>query len=461
MGFELGGKPIPKTFEKTIFELRDRIKDLVKKYGSLSRWGRPYFFSLEEIAVVYYINERIGVSLDRLSKYLGIDKTSMYKLVRKINEEGRVSYYDLETKQVKVEYVTPQQLLDIAESKLEAKAKEKITDPFQSTIVKEFFEKDIPKRAKVAGKPAYLSLSHKKETLRYIRTLMEYFKDRDYPTNPDLWEEKEVEKALWDILKDYKKVARAMIALRRIPQWNNWFKGKIGAVTKRITPKLSALFYEDYIKLKKLWREGKLSDGEFLTIWLHITTGAREGYTLYSDKEDLDNAEVKSSITGLKWENLTKVGDTYIIKIYESKTEKPWTCDLSWLDREPLEVLLKYAKEKGSIIKTITGCKTVGDFRKWYIRLVKKVSKLLELPYKLTPHDMRRSHISILAEFGVPMEYALSGHMDFGVGWEDAKTALVFYLRFSKFTKQMIMNRIESVKKQIETQVVLQHVTSA
>jgi hypothetical protein len=55
---------------------------------------------------------------------------------------------------------------------------------------------------------------------------------------------------------------------------------------------------------------------------------------------------------------------------------------------------------------------------------LKKISNLLGLGFTLVPHDMRRSHISILAELGVPLEIAVSGHMDFGVGWEDLKRRL-------------------------------------
>lgn len=447
---ELGGKPIPKTFEQTVFSVRDRILNLKKQYGSLSKWGRPYFFSIEEVAIIYYLNEKIGVSLDRLARFLTVDKTALYKLVRKINEENTASYYDPEEKTVKTVVVTPQQLIDMAEEKLEARTKEKIQDPFQSAIIKKFWESDIEKRAKIAGKPAYLSINHKKETLSVVRKLMQYFESKGYPTNPDLWEEKEVEKALWEVYKEYRNVAEAMINLRRVPEWSNWFTGKIGAVTKRINPQTRALFYEDYLKLKKLYMQGEIDESEFLVVWLHLTTGAREGYTIYSDRERLDNEQVRSSLVGLKWENLSKVGDTYILKIYESKTEKWWTCDLSWLDEEPLQQLLKYSKNKGSIIASITPCKTVGEFKNWYSKALKKISKLLGLPYTLVPHDLRRSHLSILAEFGVPMEYAISGHMDFGVGWEDAKTALVFYLRFSKYTKQLIMQKIQSIKKEIE-----------
>ena len=70
---------------------------------------------------------------------------------------------------------------------------------------------------------------------------------------------------------------------------------------------MSALFYEDYLKLKKLWKEGKLSDAEFLVIWLHITTGAREGYSRISESLDLDDPAVRSSLTGLRWEKLKKI----------------------------------------------------------------------------------------------------------------------------------------------------------
>jgi hypothetical protein len=85
------------------------------------------------------------------------------------------------------------------------------------------------------------------------------------------------------------------------------------------------------------------------------------------------------------------------------------------------------------------------------MKVLEKISKLLNLPFKLVPHDMRRSHISILAELGVPLEIAVSGHMDFGVGWEDLKTAVVFYLRFSRYVKQKVMEQINQRKKEIET----------
>jgi len=453
MPLELGGKVVPKVCEEQLIKIRDRVKELEKVYGSLSRWGRPYIFDIKEVACIYYLNGKLGISIDHIAKFVGVDKTAMYKLVNRIENEGKVTIFSEAEKATKVLMVKPSELIDLIEAELQPRAKIHIEDPLQSNIVRRFLTEKIPKRSKIAGKPAYLSEHHKKETLRVILKVMEWMKQHGKPSNPDLWTEPDVEEALWDIYKEYPRVAEAMINLRRVPEWSQWFKGKIGAVVKRVNPKMTALYYEDYIRLKALWKQGELSDGEFLVIWLHITTGAREGYTLYPENADLDDPNVKSSLVGLKWEKLSKVGDTYIIEIYESKTEKIWHADLTWLDREPLEVLLKYAKPSGSIIKAITGCKTVGEFEKWYSSLCRKVSKLLGLSYKLSPHDMRRSHISILAELGVPMEYALSGHMDLGVGWEDARTALVFYLRFSKLSKELLKARMDEVKKVIESRI--------
>lgn len=448
---ELGGKPVPKLLEPYLIRLRDRVRELKERYGSLARWGRPIFESIDEVAVLFWLNEKMGISLDRIASFIGIDKTTLYKVYKKVHQ-GVVAIYDREENRVKQVQVNVNDLINMVEEILQPSAKQKIKDVFQSDIIKRFWEQKIPKRAKIAGKPSYLSDKEKLKVIRIVERIMQWLKENkpDYPTNPDFWEESVVEEALWAIYKgDYRRVANAMILIRRVPEWSGWFKGKIGAVTKRVNPSMKVIYYEDYLRLKHAWRSGKLSDAEFLVLWLHITTGAREGYTLYTDSTPLENPEVKSSLVGLRWENLSKVGDTWILKIYESKTEKWWTCDLSWLDEEPLTSFLRYAKDRGNIIATITSLKTVGEFKKWYRRTLKKVSEILKLPFVLNPHAMRRSHISILAELGVPMEFAISGHMDFGVGWEDAKTALIFYLRFSKYTKKLIREKMDALKREI------------
>jgi Phage integrase family. len=159
----------------------------------------------------------------------------------------------------------------------------------------------------------------------------------------------------------------------------------------------------------------------FLPLWLHLVSGSREGWETLTQTASTSLEDAISSLVGIKWEKLHYVGGTWILEIYESKTAKTWTVDLSWLDSEPIETLLKYRKDKGSIIASITGCKTVGEFREFYTKVLRKVSQLLNLGFELKPHDIRRSHLAILAEFGVPLEVACGGLMDLGVGWEDLK----------------------------------------
>ena len=446
---ELGGKLIPQSLEPFLIQVRDRVRELEQRYGSLSKWGRPVFFDLKEIAVIFYLNEKFNVSLDRLATFLTLDKTALYKLVKNIREKNKATYFDPKENTTKIVSVKPEELINMVEELLNVASRQKITDPFQSSIIKSFWENKVQKRAKIAGKPAYLTEEQKKATISVVQRVMEYLAKNkpEAPTNPDYWSEDLVEEALWNIYKTYERVANAMILLRRVPQWANWFKGKIGAVTKRINPRLSVLFYKDYLRIKELYKQGKITEGEFLVVWLHITTGAREGYSLYDPKTPLDDPNVNSSLIGLRWENLQRLGDVYILKIYESKTNKWWTCDLSWLDPEMVPTFMKYAREKGNIIKDLLGVSNVHQFYMKYRSLLKRISQLLELPFTLKPHDMRRSHISILAELGVPMEYAVSGYMDFGVGWEDLKTAVVFYLRFSRYTKEILKKQIEERKR--------------
>jgi hypothetical protein len=183
-----------------------------------------------------------------------------------------------------------------------------------------------------------------------------------------------------------------------------------------------------------------------------FNTGAREGWESTSLRgSSLEDAN--TSLIGLKWDKLYQVHNTWILEVFESKTNKTWMCDLSWLDPEPINVLIKYRRNGGSIVASVTGIESVAEFRKFYSNALKKISNLLGLGFTLVPHDMRRSHISILAELGVPLEIAVSGHMDFGVGWEDLKTAVVFYLRFSRYVKQKVMEQINQRKKEIEAMV--------
>lgn len=448
---------IPKQLQDVIVKVKDRVAELVKTYKSLANYGRPFFEDIKEIAVVYYVHKKFNASLNLLAEYLGVDKTTLYKVVHKIENEQRASYTDPQTRKVITIQVTPDQLIGLVEKELlNVSAREHIVDPMESSLVQEFMTKDIERQAN-RKRRAFYNLSEKKETLRAIRELMLVARENNIPSNPDMWDKDTILKLL-DLKfgEDTKRKRVYVMYLRRVPKWRSWLDGYVGAVTSYITPKMTVLFYEDYLKLKKAWKDGLLSDSEILVIWLHISTGAREGWgSEATPHEDIDLDQATTSLIGLKWENLTRVGDTYILNIYEHKTQKTWSCDLSWLDGELIPVLLKYRKrERGSIIKDITGCKTVEEFRKWYRKVLEKVSyEILQLPYRLTPHDMRRSHISILAELGVPLEHAVSSMMSLGVGWDDLKTAVVFYMRFSKFTKEKLFETISTRKKEIEARL--------
>jgi len=446
---ELKGKIIPKDLEQTLWAIRDRVKDLVKTYGTLAKWGRPFFYDIKEIAVIVYLNEKFNVSLDELAKLIGVDKTAMYRIVKRVKEEGRASYYDKESNTVKTIALSLQDCIAMVEEMLQAKAKATIVDVTQSKIIQDFLSKPIRKRSIIAGHEVFLSDKDKAKIVRDVQRIADFMKDNGIqPTNPDFWSEDLVLQVIEKMNLSQERKRRMMIRLRAIPQWSTWFKGLIGAATKYTKPVERIIFYKDYLAIKKAWKEGKLSEQEFLVFALHLSTRAREGW---DSGDSLENAT--SSLCGLKWENVSWRGDfredSITIKIYEHKTNKWWIADPSWLDIEIAQLLRKYAKERGSIIATITGLKRVKDFESWYKKVLKKISKILGLPFVLNPHDIRRSGLSILAELGVPLEIACSDRLALGVGWEDLKTAYVYYLRFSKTTKERVLKEIEMAKATI------------
>jgi len=439
---------IPSTLKKHLDIVKERVSQLIKQYRSLANWGRPYIYTIDEGAVIYYLNAKLNVSADRIAKYLNVDKTSVYKLLKRIENEGRLAIYDEETKRVEVITTSPQDLINRVEELMNISSRQRVVDPLQSSLIKEFMTKDIERQSN-RERRAYYSDKEKLEAVRVVKEIMEYLAQKGEVSNPDFWSKELLLKTLDEIYRDVRIKRDRIKLLRRIPVFRNWLEGYVGAEKRYIIPKMSAIYYTDYVKIKELYERGEITESEFLVVWLHLTTGAREGWGSegVSRNEDLDN--VNTSLIGLKWENIEYTPDTIILKVFENKTQKWWTTDLRWLDHEPIELLLKYRREKGSIMKSITNCKTVMDLQKWYSHTLKKISKLLALPFTLTPHDMRRSHISILAELGVPMEVAVSGLMDFGVGWEDLSTALIFYTRFSKYAKTKVLENVNARKQEI------------
>jgi integrase/DNA-binding MarR family transcriptional regulator len=450
---------IPNPLEKTIGEIRSRVNTLIKQYKSLANYGRPYLEDLREVAVIYYVNNKLGVGLNQLADMIGVDKTSLYKLVKKIEEEHRVAITDPSTKKVTVVEVTPDQLINIVESEiLQVTAKQRVADPFMSSIIKRFFNSPCVERQSRLNERLCYNELEKKQAIAVVKEIMEYILNNkpNVPSNPDFWSRDILVPIVQELYKDPYTRYNKLKLLRRIPEFRPMLKGLQGAY-KRVVKgreKTTALFYNDYLKLKKLWKNKELKDHEFLPVWLHVTAGPREGWGSEEAKnENLDLDNVKTSLIGLKWENIEFVGGIPILKIYENKTRTWWRCDLTWLDPEVAEYFIKkYYRKQGSIIKTLLGRDklTVREFKEYYTKLVREISKKLELPFELVPHDLRRSHISILAELGVPMEIAVSGLMDLGVGWENLDTALQFYLRFSKYAKSKIIESINMRKRELD-----------
>jgi len=157
-----------------LIQVRDRVRELEQRYGSLSKWGRPVFFDLKEIAVIFYLNEKFNVSLDRLATFLTLDKTALYKLVKNIREKNKATYFDPKENTTKIVSVKPEELINMVEELLNVASRQKITDPFQSSIIKSFWENKIQKKAKIAGKPAYLTEEQKKATISVVQRVMEW-----------------------------------------------------------------------------------------------------------------------------------------------------------------------------------------------------------------------------------------------------------------------------------------------
>jgi len=171
---------------------------------------------------------------------------------------------------------------------------------------------------------------------------------------------------------------------------------------------------------------------------------------------DLDDDIVRTSLIGIKWEKaITREGRIVGFRIWEEKTQTEWILNIPWIDwivpgyTDRLRKYYEYAREHGirSVVKTICRANgiavdTVEAFRKWYSKSLKKLRKLLDLEYDIEPHMLRSAHISILAELGVHLEYAIE-NIGFGVGWEDLNTARVFYRRISEELLNEVIQRAQ------------------
>jgi len=108
------------------------------------------------------------------------------------------------------------------------------------------------------------------------------------------------------------------IAIRTVIN-ENWFANRVGAAVSVAKPKETYLPYEI---LQKILNDDRFDYIEKLYLKLHITTGAREGYS----------AKEESSMWGLRWENINWKEKT--IKIHESKSNTDWIAKLDLFFKE-------------------------------------------------------------------------------------------------------------------------------
>jgi len=439
---------VPGVCREALSKVKERIALITSRYGSLSSYGKPVFESEMEVACVVYLNDVMKVSLEKLSDALGFsDKTALYKLMKRIESQGTFTIWK-DNKFTTVS-MSKEQLIQLVEGELKARARQFIEDITQSSIMKSFIEAEIRKRKQITGKPSILSEREKRHTINLVKKIMKWMAENGYPTNPDFWTEEMVEKALFNMYGEFKRIRIAMKALRRVPQWSNWFNGRIGAETRFFEPVMRALFFEDWLKIKKLYREGKIPKPMFFMLWLHITCGCREGMSL-DGKKIYDWNKARSGLLGLRWENIYyDVDGTPVIKVYESKTERYWDCRLDVIDPEPIQEFLSYRQDKGHIWRTFFPHDSPYSIYETYNAWLAELSKMLGLQFTLEPHDIRRSHISILAEFGADLVSVCSGEFGLGVGWEDLKTAYKFYLRYSKRLKEKVWSQLREGREQL------------
>lgn len=220
MSLTLGGKVVPKPIVDILVQVRDRVAELRKKYGSLSRWGRPVVFDIREVAAIFYAVERLGVSGDRLARFVGLDDQTVYeKYVNRVKEVGRVTLTEPGTLKPVEVAATPEQLVDLVESDvLKVKAATRVSDPLQSSVISRFWTSDVKKRVKRPGLSVYLSEDKKREVLSLVKRIMDYMASKGLPNNPDSWAEEEILKVIEEMFDDPAKRRRVMKVLRRVPE---------------------------------------------------------------------------------------------------------------------------------------------------------------------------------------------------------------------------------------------------
>jgi predicted CopG family antitoxin len=135
----LEGVVIPRVCFERLEEVRVRISKIIEKYGSLQRYGRPVWQDVMEVACVVYLNERLNVSLEKLSYYLGFsDKTALYKYVRRIRETSTFTLWD--GRNLVIERMSLEELIKLVEKEIQARTEVSVTNVRTITVTLEAYE---------------------------------------------------------------------------------------------------------------------------------------------------------------------------------------------------------------------------------------------------------------------------------------------------------------------------------
>jgi predicted CopG family antitoxin len=135
----LEGVLIPRVCFERLEEVKVRISKITEKYGSLQRYGRPVWQDVMEVACVVYLNERLNVSLEKLSYYLGFsDKTALYKYVRRIRETSTLTLWD--GRNLVIKRMSLEELVKLVENEIQARAEVSATGVKTITVTLEAYE---------------------------------------------------------------------------------------------------------------------------------------------------------------------------------------------------------------------------------------------------------------------------------------------------------------------------------
>jgi Uncharacterized ACR, COG1753. len=135
----LEGVLIPRVCFERLEEVKVRISKITEKYGSLQRYGRPIWQDVMEVACVVYLNERLNVSLEELSYYLGFsDKTALYKYVRRIREISTLTLWD--GRNLVIKRMSLEELVKLVENEIQARAEVSATGVKTITVTLEAYE---------------------------------------------------------------------------------------------------------------------------------------------------------------------------------------------------------------------------------------------------------------------------------------------------------------------------------